>query len=151
MHVISTFEHSSQLELAILSLEQDGIERGSIAAVPMEPVTERPPIPEAIHRMDGSKFFDIGALLSTVFSVLGASIGFRLRWGPIIWGIIGVAAGVAAAFVLWRLAGGKSSRPGGGSRPVSEVVLIVRCDESEAKRVIGILKKFSAGRIGKLG
>jgi len=151
LHVISTFEHSSQLELAILSLEQDGIERGSIAAVPMELVTERPPISEAIHRMDGSKFFDIGAVMSTVFSVLGASIGFRLRWGPIIWGLIGVAAGVVAALVLRRLAGGNASRPQGGSRPVSEVVLIVRCDESETKRVIETLKKFSARRIGKLG
>lgn len=151
MHVISTFEHSSQLELAILSLEQDGIERGSIAAVPMDAVTKRPPIPEALHRMDGSKFFDIGAVMSTVFSVLGASVGFRLRWGPIIWGLIGVAAGVVAALVLRWLAGGNASRPKGSFRPVSEVVLIVRCDELEAKRVIETLKKFSAGRIGKLG
>ncbi|WP_285842707.1 hypothetical protein [Metabacillus litoralis] len=37
---------------------------------------------------------DIGKALGTAFSVIAASIGFKLSWGPIYWELIGAFIGI---------------------------------------------------------
>ncbi len=41
-----------------------------------------------------TSLIDIGMVLGTAFSVIGASIGFKLLWGPIYWGLIGPFIGL---------------------------------------------------------
>ncbi|MGG0741268.1 hypothetical protein [Niallia taxi] len=43
---------------------------------------------------------DIGAALATASSVVCASIGFKLAWGPIYWGLLGATEGFLIGFVI---------------------------------------------------
>ncbi len=47
----------------------------------------------AFIERDGVSLIDLGMALATAFSVIGASIGFKLSWGPIYWGIISAFIG----------------------------------------------------------
>lgn len=38
--------------------------------------------------------------IATAFSVIGASIGFKLAWGPIYWGLISAFAGFIVGFAI---------------------------------------------------
>ena len=40
MHIISSFEHSTSLELAINHLQEKGIEKENVVAVPLENLKE---------------------------------------------------------------------------------------------------------------
>ncbi|WP_314733395.1 hypothetical protein [Anaerobacillus sp. CMMVII] len=67
MLVVSSFEQSASLELAIINLEQNGIEKEKILAVPFDKRREERKLFDTIHRSDGVSLFDISAALATVF------------------------------------------------------------------------------------
>jgi hypothetical protein len=81
-----------------------------------------------------------GAVLGTAFAVFGASIGFKLKWGPIYWGLIGATGGFFLGFLIdlfinkvikkkqWLLRGKNS-----------EVILIVECEDKQADFIESIL------------
>lgn len=148
MHVIASFEHSAFLELAINRLQQNGIKKEDIVAVPMDELMDPPQVFDTIHRADGTSLLDLAAILATVFSVLGATFGFQMRWGPIIWGLFGFVFGAVLGFMIDRL-NTKKRR----TTPVqfnTEVVLIILCQETELQAIKAILKEFMAQRIGIL-
>lgn len=93
MQLYSTFEHTIHLEMALNTLEKKGIKKESIFVVPLDNRKETHKVFDTLHRSDGTSLIDIGAALGTALSVIGASIGFRLAWGPIYWGLIGAAIG----------------------------------------------------------
>ncbi|MFC5986008.1 hypothetical protein [Marinicrinis lubricantis] len=95
---------------------------------------------DSIHNADGISLINTGAALGTAFAVIGASIGFKLQWGPIYWGLIGTAAGFLLGFLIdlayykiikkqHRLLRGKNS----------EVILIVECEKDQCDTVESIL------------
>jgi len=93
MQIFSTFEYSSYVELAISELEKKGIGKEDIFIVPLKNRTENRRIFDSLHRADGVSLIDLRMALATAFSVIGASIGFNLSWGPIYWGIISALIG----------------------------------------------------------
>ena len=93
MQIFSTFEYSSYVELAISELEEIGIGKEDIFIVPLNNRTENRRIFDSLHRADGVSLIDLRMALATAFSVIGASIGFNLSWGPIYWGIISALIG----------------------------------------------------------
>ncbi|WP_233476143.1 DMT family transporter [Paenibacillus sonchi] len=136
------------MELAILALEQDGFGRESIAAVPMEPTTRSISLSDSICRAEGVGVIDMAAILGTIFAVLGASFGFELRWGPILWGLIGLAAGVCASLILFLMGGKRLNHKASDTKAV--VMLIIHCEQGDSHKAIQILKQFSAISIGNL-
>jgi hypothetical protein len=74
-------------------LEQKGIDAKNIFIVPLDNNMEERKIFDNIHRSDGTSLIDVGAALATAFAVIGASVGFKLEWGPIYWGLVGGAVG----------------------------------------------------------
>ncbi|MCL6605601.1 MAG: hypothetical protein K6T94_22275 [Paenibacillus sp.] len=139
MQIFSTFEHSVNLELAISSLEQIGVRKENIFAVPLTIRTKERRLLDSIHNADGISLISTGTALGTAFSVVGASIGFRLQWGPIYWGLIGAGSGFMLGFLIdlfyykvikkYHITHGKNS----------EVILIVECDEAKGDAVEDIL------------
>ncbi|MDQ0892133.1 hypothetical protein QFZ81_007221 [Paenibacillus sp. V4I9] len=140
LQLFSTFEHSNYLELAINELEKTGIKKESIFAVPLTNRKVERRIFDSIHNSDGVSLMSTGAALGTAFSVVGASVGFKLQWGPIYWGLIGAVGGFLLGFLIdlfiykvikrhKRLIRGKNS----------EVILIVECGEEQADHVESIL------------
>jgi len=138
--VFSTFENSIQLELAISTLEKNGIHSEQIFAVPLDNRKEARKVFDSLHYSDGTTFFDIGMALATAFSVIGASIGFELAWGPIYCGLIGVAIGFFVGFAIrlyTELVLKKRKRALRGKH--SEVIVIIDCDEKQVNLIENIL------------
>jgi hypothetical protein len=151
MQLYSTFEGSAFIEMAILTLEKKGIIRENIFAVPLDNRTEDRKIFDTIHRSDGTSLVDIGMALATAFSVIGASIGFKLAWGPIYWGLISAFIGFVIGFLIRlfteavlkkkrRLLKGKQS----------EIILIIDCEDSQAEFVENVLWNHYALGVAKI-
>jgi hypothetical protein len=127
MLVIATFENSLFIEMAISALEQKGIPKEKIFAAPLDKRKEPRQLFDTIHRADGISLFDAGAILGTCFMLLGAIYGYVLKWGPIIWGIIGALSGIVIGILikLWLVK--KNNK--GTKKISSEIVLMIRCEE----------------------
>ena len=148
MHIISSFEHSAFLELALNTLQEKGIEKENIVAVPLQNRKEQPKLFDTIHRSDGESLLDLAAVLGTIFSVLGASFGFVLTWGPIIWGLLGLAVGAIIGFMIDYLLTKKRKKSKTSLH--TEVILIVSCKENEYETVKRILFENMALGVGEL-
>lgn len=140
MQVFSTFEHSVHIEMAVATLEKKGIKQEDIFVVPLDNRMEQRKVFDSLHRSDGTSLIDIGAALATAFSVIGASIGFKLEWGPIYWGLIGAAVGALVGFAIrlfTELIIKKKRRLLKGFQ--SELIMIIDCEDSQAEMVENIL------------
>ncbi|MFV2050464.1 hypothetical protein KDJ21_026420 [Metabacillus litoralis] len=151
MQLFSTFEHTVNIEMAVATLEKKGIRRESIFVVPLDNRTEDHKIFDNIHRSDGTSLIDVGAALATAFSVIGASVGFKLAWGPIYWGLIGAFVGFILGFAI-RLFTEKVIKK---RRRLlkgfhSELIVIVDCDESQGELVENILFSHYALGVAKV-
>jgi hypothetical protein len=151
MQLFSTFESNAFLEMAILTLEKKGIKKENIFAVPLDNRTEDRKVFDTIHRSDGTSLIDIGVALATAFSVVGASIGFKLSWGPIYWGLIsafiGLVIGVAIRLFTETVLKKKKRLLKGKQ---SEVILIIDCEELQAELVENILWNHFALGVAKV-
>lgn len=127
MLVIATFENSLFIEMAISALEQKGISKEKIFAAPLDKQKEPRQLFDTLHRADGVSLFDAGAILGTCLMLLGAIYGYILKWGPIIWGIIGAVSGLLIGILikLWLVKKNKN----GNKKISSEIVLMIRCEE----------------------
>ncbi len=151
MQIFSTFEVNSYLEMAISTLEKNGVKKESIFAVPLDNRTEERKIFDSIHRSDGISLIDIGMGLATAFAVIGASVGFKLDWGPIYWGLIGAFTGfvIGLAIRLFiQLILKKRKRVLKGKH--SEIILIIDCEERQAELIENILWEHFALGIAKV-
>lgn len=151
LQLFSTFETTGFLEMAISTLEKKGIKKESIFAVPLDNRKEDRKIFDNLHRSDGTSLIDIGMGLATALSVIGASIGFKLSWGPIYWGLIGAFVGFVLGFAIrlfMELVVKKNKRVLTGKH--SEVILIVDCEETQAELVEDILWSHFALGVAKV-
>ncbi|MFC0216552.1 hypothetical protein ACFFK0_29575 [Paenibacillus chartarius] len=140
VQIFSTFEHSTNLELAIMELEKNGIGKDHIFAVPLTNRKTERRLFDSIHNADGISLTSTGAALGTALAVVGASVGYKLAWGPIYWGLIGAAGGFVFGVCIdlfyykvikkqQRLLRGKNS----------EVILVIECEEAKADTVEAVL------------
>ncbi len=151
MQVFSTFENNIYLEIAISNLEKVGIKREDIYAVPLDNREESRKIFDTLHRSDGISLIDIAMPLATAFSVVTASLGFELKWGPIYWGLIGAIGGFITGLVIRLiiiLTTNKKKRQLKGKQ--SEVILIVNCDINDGEIVEKILWEHLALGLAKV-
>ncbi|OPX88829.1 MAG: hypothetical protein A4E53_01789 [Pelotomaculum sp. PtaB.Bin104] len=135
MYLVASFHYCLHTEMAIAKVEQLGIKKKHILAVPLEKRGETRNIFDTIHHADGISMFDGGAILGSVGMVLGVIYGFVLTWGPVVWGLIGLACGFLAGFLLdhyfRKLSHSKERRYDSDA----ELFLIVHCDENKAEEV----------------
>jgi hypothetical protein len=151
LQLFSTFESNAFLEIAISALEKKGIKQEDIFAVPLDNRTEERKVFDSTHRSDGTSLVDIGMALATAFSVVGASIGFKLTWGPIYWGLIGAFIGFVLGFairLITELVLKKKKRVLRGKH--SEIILIIDCEETKAELIENILWNHFALGVAKV-
>lgn len=149
MHIISTFEYSIYLELAISELEALGIKKENILAVPIDKRDEKRRLFDSIHSSDGVSLFDLPSILAVIFGVFGGIYGFILIWGPLIWGLIGILAGSLVGLGIKLFTTRKAEEKGNDKRG-TEVVLIIECEENKLENAKDILWKNNALGISKL-
>jgi hypothetical protein len=140
LQIYSTFEHSNYLELAIQELEKFGLRKESIFSVPLTNRKTERRLFDSMHNSDGVSLMSTGAAIGTALAVVGASVGFSLKWGPIYWGLIGAGGGfflgVLIDLFIYKVVK-KQKRLLRGKNP--EVILIVECEGNEGDRVESIL------------
>ncbi|MCD1258969.1 hypothetical protein B5M42_008975 [Paenibacillus athensensis] len=148
MHLVSSFEQSHWLELAIMQLREAGIAESDMTAIALEPVAPSVRLFDTIHRSDGQSLLDLSAVLATVGAVVAACLGFRLAAGPILSGLAGLAAGALAGFILDLLVT-RSRKQRKANSPRFDVVLVVRCPAGAAATIRSILQTCRASGIGQ--
>ncbi|USK33213.1 hypothetical protein LIT25_22190 [Bacillus sp. F19] len=153
MQVFATFDHSTYLELAISQMEQEGIPKERILAVSLQTTDDSMKLMDSIHHSDGISLFDTGAALATAFAVIGVSIGFRLAWGPVYWGLIGACSGLLLGFLLnlfyYRVIKKKKVKLRSKMKE-TEVVLVIECHEDFYRRIEQVLSDNYAIAIGSV-
>ncbi|WP_339185142.1 hypothetical protein [Oceanobacillus sp. FSL W7-1293] len=151
MQVYAALENSIYIEMAIATLEKNGIPKANIYAVPLDNRSEDRKLFDSLHNSDGTSLIDIGVALATAFSVIGTSIGFELAWGPIYWGLIasliGFVLGVAIRLYTEKVFK-KRKRLLKRKRP--EVILIIECEKAMAELVENILLEHLALGVAKV-
>ncbi|CAM4292042.1 hypothetical protein [Paenibacillus tarimensis] len=142
MQVFALFEHSPSVELALTKLEQEGVDKEHILVVPIDETSENLKVFDSLHDSDGISFIDKAMALATAFGVVGTSIGFKLEWGPIIWGLIAAFIGFLCGLV-WNICIIKFTRNGyrKEKRVLPLIMVIVECDREAVKGVEIILRE----------
>ncbi|PYI52516.1 hypothetical protein [Paenibacillus flagellatus] len=148
MLIIGTFEHSFELEQALAELEQTGIERRYMMVVPMDADPKESFVRTDVSGEQNRKPIEAGMACATACCVIGTSVGFRLAWGPLIWGLISTVIGFAAGFGTF-----KAVQKSEGRKPPSrlpEVTIIVQCREELSNPVRRIMWRYRAMTVGRL-
>ncbi|MDQ0243026.1 hypothetical protein J2S09_000562 [Bacillus fengqiuensis] len=149
MLVIGTFEHSIELEQALAILEHSGIPRDHILVVFMD---SEPMSPFQLMRKSHdvrSKGFEVGISFATGSAVFGASIGFMLTWGPIIWGLIAALIGFGVGFGLYFIIKKRNSRSR-FPKKLPEVTIIIQCTEDQSNHIKEIMWNYRALTVGQV-
>jgi hypothetical protein len=146
MHVIASFEYSTELEIALAKIEKLGVEKKDIIAIPLEEIAEKKQLIDTLHDSDGSSMLDLGFVLAAVFMLLGAIYGFVLKWGPILWGLIGFISGLLLGIIIKMLfTGVKNIKI---KSKTTEVFVVVSCKEEQKLKIKDILFKHSGRGVG---
>jgi hypothetical protein len=143
--LISTFEYSSYLELAIGEIQHLGIEKKDIYAIPLDQRAETVDLFDTIHKADGKSLTDLAAILGCVGMLLGVIYGFVLQWGPILCGFLGLVIGALLGGFL-DLTLTRKERNRKAVKKDAEVILYVVCPDHLTEKIEGILwKQFALG------
>ncbi|MBN8202106.1 MULTISPECIES: hypothetical protein [Bacillaceae] len=142
MLIFGIFEQSIELEQALAELEDTSILREHILVVFMDKSHRKqhysPLRPHA---------FEVGISFATGAAAIGASMGFALTYGPIIWGLIGAvigfAIGVGSYFLYKKLKNQPSQK-----RNNHEVTVVIQCQEEQTRLVSDLLWKYQALSVG---
>lgn len=140
MQFFATFEYSVFTEILVSELEAKGIT--DIYAVPLDARKQTPRLMDSLHRSDGVSFLDKPFVFGFLFSTIGASKGFVWTWGPVVWGLIGAAAGMIFGLlisVLMYLLKKRKHRSSRTNQRRGEVILIVTCEDSQSELVEDLL------------
>jgi hypothetical protein len=149
MYVVSTFDHSIYLELAITAIQMKGIKNENIMAIPMDKRDEKAMLFDSIHSSDGLSLFDLPAILAVFFGIFGSVYGFVLKWGPLLWGLIAIAIGFTLGLLIKLMIVKKYNHRQNDKRG-TEVILIIDCLESQMEMVKTILWSHHALGVRKL-
>jgi hypothetical protein len=142
VYAYSIFEHSLDIESALSGLQTKGIGKEAILAVPLDRRDEEGMLFDKVNSSDGTSMLALGMILGMIGTLLGSILGFRLTWGPILWGVIGAAAGFLMGFgirLVYARTHGKSGKP-----QKTGVVVVVRCGPDQADWVKDLLWKNGA-------
>ncbi|MTV49226.1 hypothetical protein GJ688_09575 [Heliobacillus mobilis] len=145
MYVVAAFEQSLFLEMAITELEEKGITRDHILAVPLKVNTSQGKIMDSIYAADGISVFDGATVSGSAFMVLGVIFGYVWTWGPIIWGLMGLTVGSILGLLL-DLAFRKNKK--GNRQAKSTVVVMISCSEKQFDWVSTVLENHNPQGIG---
>ncbi|MCO7125703.1 hypothetical protein NIE88_07960 [Sporolactobacillus shoreicorticis] len=99
-NILCLFRPSLSVELLLTELQRNKIKKSDISCFILKAQT---PFKNGLTDKDPTEttsLADLGFIFATVFGVVGASIGFRLTLGPIIWGIVSSIIGFLLGFII---------------------------------------------------
>jgi hypothetical protein len=145
--IIGTFEHSIELEQVLAVLEHSGIYRNHILVVPMDTAPKSPI--QFIDKIGDlyPKGIEIGIACATACSVVGTSVGFIFKWGPIFWGLIAALMGFTIGFGLYLLLNRGTYRH--LPKKLPEITVIVQCPENQSVLVMETMWEYRVLSVGQ--
>jgi len=149
MYIVSTFDHSNYLELAITAIQMKGIPKEKILGVSMDKRGEERKLFDSIHSSDGLSLLDLPIILAAIFCLFASIYGFLLTWGPILWGIIGMIVGFSLGLIIKLIITKKYDDRQEKSK-ATEVVIIIECQKNQLEMVENLLWEHHALGVGKL-
>lgn len=150
MYIIAAFEYNHFLERAVTGMQMKGIPKERILAAPLDKRGEERRLFDTMHSSDGLSLLDLAAVLGTIFMLFGSIYGFIWKWGPIVWGLIGLLSGFAIGFIIKLIATNKYANNRSKAEKAAEVVLIIECKEPELETVSAVLWDNHALGISKI-
>lgn len=148
MIIIANFQQSIELEQALAVLEHSGIPRKHMLVVAMDTESKDPLVIANTTRNPHSKRVEVGFASATGLAVIGASAGFTLVWGPIIWGLIACTVGFWVGFgMTYLFSKGDSKRH--LPKKLPEITVIVQCPEEKYEHISEILWRYKSLTIGR--
>ena len=140
MYVVGAFQHSLKLELAIAELEEIGIPSAAILALPLEKKGPARPTINSAYHADGISYSELSAALGMIGMLLGSIYGFVLAWGPILWGLIGLAGGFVLGYgISYAYHTPERRRRRAEPSGKTEVFVLVNCPDWQGDAVKQIL------------
>ncbi|TKC16783.1 hypothetical protein [Robertmurraya kyonggiensis] len=137
MLVIGLFKQSIELEQALAELENKMIPKEHVLVTFMDKKNK-----EQEHRVHP---FEIGMCFGTAGAVIGATCGFAMTLGPIIWGLIGLIIGYwVGAGIHFLVHIRKKASPF-----LHEVTVIVQCSKEQFLHVRELFWEYGALSIGE--
>ena len=85
---------------------------------------------------------------ATASSVVGTSVGFILKWGPIFWGLLFALIGFTIGFGIYLLVKKGTYRNLPNKLP--EITVIVQCEEEKSIIVIENMWKHRVLMVGRV-
>ena len=149
MYILSTFDQSNDLELAIKEVQKKGIDRNKILDVSMDKKVNKRRLFDSIHSSDGLSLLDFPIVLATIFCLIGSIYGFLLTWGPLLWGLIGMVIGFVLGLII-KLIMTKRDDDKVKNSNRTEVVLLIECQEAQGEMLKDLLWDFHALGVRKL-
>ncbi|WP_100487933.1 hypothetical protein [Sporolactobacillus pectinivorans] len=135
IEILSIFEHSLFVEMALASLKSIGMDQKSLMALSLNLPPRSKRHTSTPISYDGYSRTDLGFIFATAFGVVGASAGFRLYWGPIIWGIASSLSGFLIGFLIeYFVLRHKKQRS-----LAPKVIMIIRCRRDQQQQIEQIL------------
>ena len=148
MYILSTFDESNDLELAIKEVQKKGITRENILDVPMEKNVKNVKLFDSIHSSDGLSLLDFPIVLATIFCLVGSIYGFLLTWGPLLWGLIGMFVGFTLGLIVKLIMTKMEIKQ--NNKKATEVVLLIQCEETQGEMIKDLLWNYHALGVRKL-
>lgn len=147
MIAVGTFLYSLDLELLLANLEKSRIERKDIMVVPMDMDPANPLRMEDKKQYLYKKGIEVGMACATGFSVIGASVGYILAWGPVIWGLAAAGTGFGVGFGAYFFTK-KLNRYRDRPDELPEIIVFVQCRDEQAGPIKELMWKHSALTVG---
>jgi hypothetical protein len=129
-NIICLFQPSLAVELVLTELQKNQLKKNNIACYVLDPVYSK----SILQSDEEMAKTELGFIFATIFGVIGASVGFRLPLGPIVWGVGSSFAGFLIGFVLDYFLKNISKK-----KPQSFVVISICCHKDQVPDVKTIL------------
>lgn len=149
MYIVSMFEHSVKVEMALTAIQMKGIPKNYILAVQLD-TQAPPPAPfDRMHSSDSRSLIDMPMILAALFALFGLIYGFLLTWGPVLWALIGTGFGFGLGLLIKLLTAKKK----GQKKPKTKlpaVVVMVCCRDDQLQMVQDTMWAHAALGVAKL-
>lgn len=140
MYIVASFEHSTAIELALTELEQTGIQKSDMFALPLRIRNENKKLFDNAHYSDGVSFIDLSTIMGSILMLVGGIYGFVLKQGPVLWALYGLVSGGVLGFLIkWLVIKKLPSLDLFGRTRPTEVVMMIRCSSEDDERIKDIL------------
>ena len=124
-----------EIEITLRELEELGLTKEQILAVPLDQVNTDVTLIDSLHRSDGRSLVDLAAIFGIIFMLLGVIYGYIFYLGPVIWGLIGLVSGFLFGFILDYILTKFQTDKRKKNKDDADFILMINCPPEKKEKV----------------